>query len=110
MRDYRRANGLCFNCGEKYALGHNAICPHKNKPQVNALAINELDRELPDEVLNDLAMEDQLQEEFGQLSLNALSSKDSSDCIKLKTKVKDKVMLILIDSGSTHSFISANFV
>jgi hypothetical protein len=65
LRDYRKANGLCFNCGEKFVPGHNAVCTHRNKPQVNALAINEIDRELSDEVLNELALEDQLQEEFG---------------------------------------------
>jgi hypothetical protein len=30
--------------------------------------------------------------------------------MKLKSMVKDKVMLILLDSGSSHSFISSNFV
>jgi len=79
------------------------VCTKRNKPQANALVINDLDRELSNEVLNDLATEDVLQEEFGQLSLNALSSADLSNCIKLKTRVKDKVMLILIDSGSSQS-------
>ena len=110
LRDYRKANGLCFNCGEKFVPGHLEVCPKRNKPQAHALALNDLDRELSDEVLNDLAIEDQLQEEFGQLSLNALSSQDHTNCIKLKTRVKDKVMLILVDSGSTHSFISSQFV
>jgi len=63
-----------------------------------------------DEVLNQLAAEDILQEEFGQLSLNAISSSDHTNCIKFKTKVQDKVMLILLDSGSSHSFISSTFV
>jgi hypothetical protein len=35
---------------------------------------------------------------------------DSINCMKLKARVKDKVMLILVDSGSTHSFISSHFV
>lgn len=56
--------------------------------------------------LNELAAEDVLQEQFSELSLNALSSQDTLNCIKLKAKVKDKVLLILINSGSTHSFIS----
>jgi hypothetical protein len=72
--------------------------------------INDLDRPLGDEVLNQLEAEDILQEEFGQLSLNAISSADHSNCIKLKTKVHNKVMLILLDSGSSHSFVSSAFV
>jgi hypothetical protein len=90
--------------------GHLEICTKRNKPKLNALAVNDLDRELTNEVLNDLVAEDVLHEEFCQLSLNALSTLDRADCIKLKTKVRDKVMLILVDSGSTHSFISSNFV
>jgi hypothetical protein len=30
--------------------------------------------------------------------------------MKLKALVKDKVMLTLLDSGSSHSFVSSNFV
>ena len=55
--------------------------------QANTLVINDLDRTLGDEVLNQLETEDILQEEFGQLSLNAISSADHSNCINLKTKV-----------------------
>jgi hypothetical protein len=69
-----------------------------------------LDRELSDEVLNQLAIEDTLPDQFYQLSINAISSADHSNCIKLKTKVKDKVMLVLVDSGNSHSFISSQFV
>lgn len=86
------------------------VCSKRNKAQTNAIIMNDLDRELSDEVLNDLATEDALHEEFCQLSLNAITSSESTNCIKLKTRVKDKVMLILIDSGSTHSFISSQFV
>jgi hypothetical protein len=110
LRDYRKANGLCYSCGEKFVPGHLDVCPKRQKPQVNALAVNDLDRELSDEVLNELAAKDVLQEQFSELSLNALSSQDTLNCIKLKAKVKDKVLLILIDSGSTHSFISQQFV
>jgi hypothetical protein len=106
LRDYRRANGLCFSYGEKFVPGHLEVCPRRQKP----LVLNDLDKELSDEVLNQLVVEDQLHEEFCQLSLNALSSQNSSSCIKLKATVKDKVLLILVDSGSIHSFVSAQFV
>jgi hypothetical protein len=72
--------------------------------------LNDLDRELSDDTLNELAAEDILQEEFGHLSINALSSSDTTNCIKIKARVKDKVMLILLDSGSSHSFVSSQFV
>lgn len=110
LRDYRKDNGLCYDCGEKFVPGHMQVYTKRNKPAANALVLNDLDRDLSDEVLNALATEDVLQEEFGELSLNAMSSIDNIDCIKIKARVKDKVMLILLDSGSTHSFISSKFV
>lgn len=27
LKEYRRANGLCYKCGEKYALGHKCKVP-----------------------------------------------------------------------------------
>jgi hypothetical protein len=74
------------------------------------LVVNELDKdkEITEEILNQLAIEDTLAEDFCQLSLNALSSMDTDNSMKLKALVQDKVMLILLDSGSSHSFISSN--
>lgn len=110
LRDYRKANGLCYNCGEKFEPGHNEVCAKRVKAQANALVVNGLDRELSDDVLNQQALEDALPAEFCQLSINAISSTDHMNCIKLKTKVKDRVMLILIDSASSHSFVSSKSV
>ena len=107
LRDYRKANGLCYTCVEKFEPGHNEVCSKRTKPHSNALVVNDLDRELSDYVLNQLAIEDALPDQFCQLSLNALTSSDTSNNIKLKTRVKNKIMLTLLDSGSSHSFVSA---
>jgi len=93
LRDYRRANNLCYSCGEKYEPGHADICPKKQKSQINALVVNDLDKtEITEDMPNQLAVEDALTEDFGQLSLNALSSLETQNSIKLKAMVKDKVM------------------
>lgn len=113
LRDYRRANNLCFACGEKFEPGHQDVCSKRQKPQLNAIVVNELDRdkeEITEDMLNQLAIEDALADNFYQLSLNALSGNDHDNSMKLKSMVKDKVMLILLDSGSSYSFISSNFV
>jgi hypothetical protein len=55
-------------------------------------------------------MEDTLSEELCNLSLNAISGTENADCIKIRSWVRNKVMLILVDSGSSHSFVSSNFV
>jgi hypothetical protein len=55
-------------------------------------------------------MEDVMAEEFCYLSLNAIAGTDANDCIRIRALVKNKVMLALLDSGSSHSFISSNSV
>ena len=110
LRDYRKANNLCFSCGEKFEPGHAEVCTRRNKPQINALVANDLDKEISEDLLNDMAIEEILNEDFCQLSLNAISGTDSPHCIKLKTTVKNKTMLTLVDTGSSHSFVSAHFV
>jgi len=32
LQDYRKANGLCFSCGEKIMLGHLEVCSKRQKP------------------------------------------------------------------------------
>jgi len=52
LRDYRKANGLCFNYGEKFVPEHLDVCTKRNKPYANALFLNDLVRELTDDTLN----------------------------------------------------------
>jgi len=86
------------------------VCVKKNKPQINAMVLNDLDREIDEELLNEMAVQEILTEDFGQLSLNALAGTASSECIQLKATVQNKTMLILVDTGSSHSFVSSDFV
>jgi predicted aspartyl protease len=48
--------------------------------------------------------------EMGQLSLNAISGTESGDSMRIRALVKNKVMLILVDSGSSHNFVSKEFL
>ena len=79
-------------------------------PQLNALALNDLDQPLTEEVLTQLALENSLSEDFEHLSLNALAGTAEGEVLKLRALVQNKVMLILIDSDSSHSFINSSFV
>jgi hypothetical protein len=110
LRDYRKANNLCYHCGEKYDPGHAEVFAKRNKPHVNALALNDLDREISEDMLNEIAIDEALTEKFRQLSLNALSGTQSADSIQLKATVQNKTMLILVDTGSSHCFVSSHFV
>jgi hypothetical protein len=110
LRDFRKANDLFYYYGKKFLPGHLQKCTKRTKPQVNAIVVNDLDVELTEDTLNQLALEDALTSEMGQLSLNAISSTESGKSMRLMTLVHNKVMLILVDSGSSHSFINSSFV
>ena len=108
--EYRKANDLCFYCGEKFDPAHVAVCTKRPQAQVNALVVNDLDIPLSEEVIQQLLDEDSLPTAFGQLSLHALAGIEASDAIRLQAKVKNKTMLILVGSGSSHSFVNADFL
>jgi hypothetical protein len=65
---------------------------------------------LTEETLNNLEIQDVLAAEMGQLSLNALSRTNSGDAMRIRALVHNKTMLILVDSESSHSFVSASFM
>jgi hypothetical protein len=97
-------------CGHKFDKAHAASCTKRLQAQANAMVVNDLDDTLTEEVLNQLELEDVIAKEFGQLSLNAISGTTHGEVLKIKAMVKHKVMLVLLDCGSSHSFISASFL
>jgi hypothetical protein len=70
-------------CGDKFDKVHATTCTKRPQAQVHALAINDLDQPLTEEVLTQLAVEDSLQEEFEQLSLNALAGTASGEVMRI---------------------------
>jgi hypothetical protein len=56
LRDYRRANGQCIKCGEKYDPSHQ--CHPKNTAEVHALQLENNTEEISETVLNLLAWQD----------------------------------------------------
>lgn len=110
LRDYCRSNNLCFYCREPYDPSHVAKCTKRPKSQVNALALNDLDVTLTEEVLKQLEIEDDLTEEFCTLSLNALAGVEQGEVMKLRALVKNQVFLLLVDSGSSQFFVSSAFL
>jgi hypothetical protein len=56
LRDYRKANGLCFKCGEKFDPTHQ--CQKKQAPELHAITTEETPEQLSEEVLNMLELQD----------------------------------------------------
>jgi hypothetical protein len=57
-----------------------------------------------------LDREDVAREEFCHLSLSALSGTDDADSMRVRALSKKQVILILVDSGSSSTFISTAMV
>jgi hypothetical protein len=102
LKSFRRKNGLCFKCGEKWGAGHK--CP-------NQISIHVLEELL--EAVDDIEMDSA--EDFSELSepetVMAMGSDvpkhpSSRKTMRLCGTVGAVDIMILVDSGSVGSFIS----
>uniref|UniRef100_A0ACD5YQQ8 Uncharacterized protein n=1 Tax=Avena sativa TaxID=4498 RepID=A0ACD5YQQ8_AVESA len=108
LRDYRRANGLCFRCGEKYDPAHQ--CGQKPVAALNALETEECPLRLSEEVLNMIEMHDVATAEQLSLSIHAMAGSEGAETLRLRALVGNQVLVILVDSGSSSSFIHAHIL
>jgi hypothetical protein len=99
--------GLCYNCDDKYFLGHK--CKEQNLFMAISEDISEEDVETPlvfesPEITDITPPSDPLEVEL-IISLNALTSFSAPQTLKLIGYIKHRKVIILVDSGSTHNFI-----
>ena len=76
LKEYRRANGLCYKCGEKFAPGH--MCDQAPAPRAQFKAAELVD---PHEIISDAVLDALVQggpEECATISATAMSSKNNS--------------------------------
>lgn len=108
LRDYRRQHGLCFRCGEKYSREHQC----KRSAQLLTIEVGEYGEVLSDDAVRALELLDEpaaTESACCLLSANAVEGTESAETIRLRATVGDQTMLLLVDSGSTHSFVNASF-
>ncbi|XP_019251395.1 PREDICTED: uncharacterized protein LOC109230342 [Nicotiana attenuata] len=110
--EYRKNNHLCYKCGEKYAPGHQC-----KKKQLNSMiGTTEVPIETSEieEEQNSagLIIEGEMEQEVIEVvCLNALSSDNKGvNTILVRRTIGNRKLTVLIDSGSTHSFIDATTV
>jgi hypothetical protein len=105
--DEHQLKGLCYNCDEKYFMGH------KCKEQKLFMAISE---DVPEEdvtvpLVEEPSLPNSTQEtvnppEFDPLiSLHALTGFSPPQTLNLIGYIKNMKVIFLVDSGSTHNFI-----
>jgi hypothetical protein len=105
LRDYRKANGLCYRCGEKFDQQHQCA----KKAELHVLTTEDHHAELADEVLELLELQDLANAQELSLSINAIAGSQSDGTICIRALVKNQVMLLLVDSGSSNTFVNENF-
>ena len=97
----RREKGLCYNCDERFGPGHRC-----KRQQIFLL-------ETMDDTAEHLETMELVQGEEEQstleISLHALSGVNTPQMMRVTGMIHGRKLHILIDSGSTHNFVSLRF-
>jgi hypothetical protein len=96
-QEERRRLVLCYNCDDKFTRGHNRVC----KRLFLLEGFEEEDDGVATETVEDVRTED-----TPVFSLQALAGVAFTDTMKLEVGLGSASLVTLLDSGSTHNFIS----
>lgn len=106
LRDYRRARGLCIKCGEKWSCDHRCsetIQLHVLQEFWDICHVEDSGEGVPEESdTTDAQM-------LLAISVSALTGKSAINSIQFQGWVQGFPARILLDSGSSHTFVSASF-
>lgn len=94
----RFLKGECFRCGDKYGPGHRC--------KTGTFKVLEADEDVEESSTTDLTALDSDQVETAEISLHAILGKSQPTTMKIHGMLHSTEVLILIDGGSTHNFIS----
>ena len=92
----RRLKGLCFWCDDKFVPGHRC----RNKRLYSLSVLDEEEENTEEEV--------QAEEIMPHISLNALEGTVGFHTMKVTGKTEKQTLHILVDSGSTHNFLTSS--
>ena len=99
--------GLCYNCDDKYFLGHK--CKEQNIFMAISEDVSEEDVEAPlvsvSPESTDITPPSDPPEVELVISLNDLTGFSTPQTLKIIGYIKHWKFIILVDSGSTHNFI-----
>ncbi|KAF7834711.1 retrotransposon gag domain, Retroviral aspartyl protease [Senna tora] len=101
-RQQRISKGLCFRCNERFAPGHRCKTTSLTLMEIDD-AGNPIDEAAAESDCNEQAEE-------AEVTFHAILGNTISTTMKLNGTLGSHKVLILVDSGSTHNFISSQFV
>lgn len=105
LKSYRRARGLCFKCGEKWSPQHK--CPAtvslNAMEQLWQCVTEGVDLDIPD-----ITYDSNSGDELMAISVQAMNGLEGPRTIRLRGHMQGKDVFMLVDSGSSHSFISTD--
>lgn len=102
----RREKGLCYNCDETYVTGHKCV-----KPQLYLMVgeddVDEAEnRPNPPETNIEENVSISSNDELPGVSIHALNGTQGIHTIKIEGTIGKQAVRILVDTGSTHNFVS----
>ncbi|KAA0047644.1 Ty3/gypsy retrotransposon protein [Cucumis melo var. makuwa] len=111
----RKEKGLCFRCNEKYSVDHR--CKMKELCELKMFVVKKegeeyeiIEENTAEEKTLELLQEEEKQKTFAELSLNSVVGLNDPGTMKIKGKIQEREVIILIDCGATHNFISEKLV
>ncbi|CAA7014637.1 unnamed protein product [Microthlaspi erraticum] len=105
-----KEDNICFKCKGPWSCEHRAVCPMKEFRVLTV--INGLEMEIFEEAETYEELNEQLvmAHEVRSLSLNSFLGKHSPKTQKLYGKFNKSNVIVMLDSGASHNFISPELV
>lgn len=106
---YKREHGLCFRCDEKWAVGHRC-----KKKELSILLGHEEEEEefgpIMEDIQSDHLDNPQLEIPSPEISLNSVMGISSPKTLKMEGSIHGQKVVVMVDPGATHNFISLDTV